>query len=92
MQNIQYAFGGSAGDLHRPNPSHVTEILDLLGDEYPSIRVAHGEAEILAGKIRSLRQQTAGNRLLLPQEATAAFSKDVLLPKLIGVLEDPRGN
>ena len=31
-----------------PRPSHITEILDRLDDEYPSIRVAHGEADMLA--------------------------------------------
>ena len=73
-----------------PKPSHVTEILDRLGDEHLFIRVAHGEADFLAEKIRNLRQQTAGIQRPLTQKATDAFSKDVLLPKLIGVLEDLR--
>jgi hypothetical protein len=73
-----------------PKPSHVTEILDSLGDEYPSIRVAHGEADILAGQILKLRQEVSGSRQPLPTESTAAFSKAVLLPELIGVLEDLR--
>src|ERR1017187_1805723 len=30
-----------------PQPSHVTEILNRLGYEHPSIRAAHGEAEAL---------------------------------------------
>ena len=75
-----------------PKPSHVTEILDRLGDQHPFIRVAHGEADILAEKIRNLRQQTAGNRRPLSQAATAVFSKGVLLPKLISALEDLRGD
>ena len=73
-----------------PKPSHVTEILDRLGNEYPSIRVAHGEADMLANQIQILRQKKAGVRRPLSKEVSAAYSKNVLLPKLIGVLEDPR--
>ncbi len=73
-----------------PKPSHITEILDQLGNEHLAIRVAHGEAETLANQIQDLRQETAGTRRLLSTEATAAFSKGVLLPKLIGALEDLR--
>ena len=58
-----------------PKPSHVTEILDQLGDEYPSIRVAHGEADLLADQIQKLRQKTAGGRRPLPTEVTARFFK-----------------
>jgi hypothetical protein len=70
-----------------PKPSHVTEILDSLGDEPPSIRVAHGEADILAEQIQSLKKHIAGSRRPLPAEATATFSKGVLLPGLIAALE-----
>ena len=73
-----------------PKPSHVTEILDRLGDEHPSIRVAHGEAEVLANQIQDLRQKMVGDRRPLPTEVTAAYSKGVLLPELIGVLKDLR--
>jgi hypothetical protein len=73
-----------------PKPSHVTEILDSLGDGYPSIRVAHGEADILAEQIEKLRQKVSGSCRLLPAEATAAFSKAVLLPSLIADLEKVR--
>jgi hypothetical protein len=73
-----------------PKPSHVTEILDRLGGEHPSIRLAHGEAKILANQIQKLPQKTAGGCRPLSTEVTATFSKGVLLPELIGVLEDLR--
>ena len=73
-----------------PKPSHVTEILDQLGDEHPSIRVAHGEADVLADQIQHLRREVTGNRQPLPPEVTAAFSKGVLLPELIAALEGLR--
>jgi glycosyltransferase involved in cell wall biosynthesis len=73
-----------------PKPGHVTEILDRLGDKYPSIRVAHGEADILAEQIQELRQKTAGGRGSLPVKVTTTFSKGVLLPELIAALEELR--
>jgi glycosyltransferase involved in cell wall biosynthesis len=75
-----------------PQPSHVTEILDRLGDKHPSIRVARGEADLLAGQIQKLRQKVSGSRRPLSTEVTTAFSKGVLLPELIGVLEDLQGD
>jgi len=70
-----------------PQPSHVTEILDRLGDGCPSIRVAHGEADNLADQIQKLRQKTAAGRGSSPTEVTTAFSKGLLLPELIATLE-----
>ena len=75
-----------------PKPSHVTEILDHLGDEHPSIQVAHGQADILAHKIQALMHKTTGGRQPLPTEVTVPFSKGVLLPKLITALEELRDN
>jgi colanic acid biosynthesis glycosyl transferase WcaI len=71
-----------------PKPSHVTEILDRLGDNYSSIQVAHGEADILANQIQDLRRKSTGARRPLPAEVTAPFSKGVLLPNLIFALEE----
>jgi glycosyltransferase involved in cell wall biosynthesis len=73
-----------------PRHSHVTEILNRPGVEHSSIRVAHGEADILADQIQTLRQKTAGNRRPMSTEVTAAFSKGVLLPSLIAALEELR--
>ena len=70
-----------------PKPSHVTEILNHVGDKYPSIQVAHDETEILAEQIQALRQKTAAGRGSLPTEVSAVFSKGVLLPELIAALE-----
>ena len=75
-----------------PKPSHVTEILNRPGDEHPSIRVAHGEADGLADQIKALRRKMAGGRRPLSGEVTAAFSKGVRLPELIDVMEGLRDN
>jgi colanic acid biosynthesis glycosyl transferase WcaI len=70
-----------------PQPSHVTEILDQLGGEYPQLRVAHGQAEELARQIQELRRQTTGGRQAFPAEIVARFSKDAALPKMIAAIE-----
>ena len=75
-----------------PRPSHVTEILEGPNVHHPWISVQHGEADRLADQIQNLRQKTASSRRLLSTEVTAAFSKGVLLPELIGVLEDLRND
>jgi colanic acid biosynthesis glycosyl transferase WcaI len=71
-----------------PKSSHVTEILDSLDDEFPSIRANHGEVDLLVNQIQNLRQKVSGNRRQLPKEVTASFSSGVLLPKLIAALEE----
>jgi colanic acid biosynthesis glycosyl transferase WcaI len=68
-------------------PSHVTEILDSLGNGLPSIRVNHGEADLLANQIQNLRQIVSVNRRQLPTKVTAAYSKAVLLTELVAGLE-----
>jgi putative colanic acid biosynthesis glycosyltransferase WcaI len=70
-----------------PTPSHVTEILDALGDAHPQARVQHGEAEVLAIQIRRLASLTSNNRSTLPSAVLAGYSKKVLLPKLIATIE-----
>jgi len=71
-----------------PSPSHVTEILNRLGNEYPSVRVMHGEADILADQIRHLRQSAVAGKQQLPVETLAAFSQASLLTRLAGLFEN----
>jgi colanic acid biosynthesis glycosyl transferase WcaI len=72
-----------------PRPSHVTEILNCLGEEYPSIRVAHGEADILADQIQDLRQGGVTGKRELPAGALSAFSQASLLPRLAALIGGP---
>lgn len=69
-----------------PQPSHVTEIMDQLGADYPWCSVRHGEGEILAERIGQLRQRPATRRC--PAIIQAQFSKKVLLPQMIAGLEN----
>ena len=71
-----------------PQPSHVTEILDRLGDGHPWAAVAHGEVEMLVRRIQELQAQTTSGSRPVPDQVTATFAKDALLPQLIAVLEN----
>jgi glycosyltransferase involved in cell wall biosynthesis len=71
-----------------PTPSHVTEILDRLGDDYPTIRVRHGETDILTNQIQCVREKLAGSPRPSTTTAAADYSKGVLLPSLITTLEE----
>ena len=71
-----------------PQPSHVSEILDRLGDRHPWAAVLHGEVEMLVRRIRELQAQTTGGSRPVPVQVTATFAKDALLPQLIAALEN----
>jgi hypothetical protein len=51
--------------------------------------VRHGEGEILAEHIQQLRLRSADRQC--PASITAAFAKDVLLPRMIAGLENMTG-
>jgi glycosyltransferase involved in cell wall biosynthesis len=75
-----------------PQPSHVTEILDELGPEYPKIQVAHRAEDDLARQIQTLRQKVANTPRSIPGQAAASFAKDALLPQMIKLLENGPSN
>jgi len=75
-----------------PKPSHATEILDRLGDEARSIRVAHGEADVLAEQIQNLRHKDEDGHRRPSAKLAATYSKGVLLPELIAALEESRND
>jgi glycosyltransferase involved in cell wall biosynthesis len=75
-----------------PKPSHATEILDRLGDEARSIRVAHGGADVLAEQIQNLRHKDEDGHRRPSAKLAATHSKGVLLPELIAALEEPRND
>jgi glycosyltransferase involved in cell wall biosynthesis len=68
-----------------PQPSHVTEILDRLGEGHPWCSVRHGEGEVLVERIQQLRLRPVERKC--PAIITAMFAKDVLLPRMIAGLE-----
>ena len=73
-----------------PEPSHVTEILQGLPPPHPWVSVRHGAVETLTGQIQRLRLGTAGRDRQPIAAAASAFSRSMLLPRLVAVLDQPR--
>jgi glycosyltransferase involved in cell wall biosynthesis len=71
-----------------PQPSHVSEVLDRLGDGHPWAAVAHGEVELLVRHIQELQVWKTGGLPKIPVQVTATFAKDALLPQLVAALEN----
>ena len=70
-----------------PRPSHLSELLDALNHDYRCASVGHGEVERVVQQIESVRRQTGVAGRQAPPSARTLFSKETLLPRLIGELE-----
>jgi len=70
-----------------PQPSHVTEVLNSIGENHSWKCVRHGEVSLLIHQIQDLQQKSIADRHQLSEMANAPFQKDILLAKLIGTLE-----
>jgi glycosyltransferase involved in cell wall biosynthesis len=71
-----------------PQPGHVTEILAAVGENYLWSCVRHGEADLLIRKIQDLQQKPMSVHRQLSGTASGPFQENVLLPKLVGALEN----
>jgi colanic acid biosynthesis glycosyl transferase WcaI len=74
-----------------PRPSHLSELLDGLNQEYPRASAAHGEVDRVVQAIERFRRQPGLSGRQAPDGVRAAFSKEALLPKLIEELEAGQG-
>jgi glycosyltransferase involved in cell wall biosynthesis len=70
-----------------PRPSHLSEILEGLGQEYPCAAAAQGEVGRVVQEIERVRRQAGVAGRQPPARVRAMFSKEVLLPRLIEELE-----
>jgi hypothetical protein len=70
-----------------PRPSHLSEILEGLGQEYPCAAAAQGEVGRVVQEIERVRRQPGVAGRQAPARVRAMFSKEVLLPRLIEELE-----
>ena len=70
-----------------PTPSHITEILDRLGERYPRASCPHGETNHVADQIVAFMDGARNGPRKVPAEATTAFAKGTLLPRMIEELE-----
>jgi len=69
-----------------PSPSHASEILDLMGPHPLTGRAAHGDVEGVIDCIQQVRALAQRDFEGFGKIA-AQFSKDVLLPQLVAVIE-----
>jgi hypothetical protein len=70
-----------------PRPSHLSEMLDAIGREYPCASVEHGEVDRVIREIERVRRQPFPVSRQTPARVRSPFSKEGLLPRLIAELE-----
>ena len=70
-----------------PRPSHLSELLDGVGHEYPCASAGHGEVDRVVGQIEAVRRQSSLTSRQAPIRVCSLFSKEAILPKLIAELE-----
>jgi len=70
-----------------PRPSHLSELLEGLNQEYPCAAAAQGEVGRVVQEIERVRRQPGVAGRQAPARVRATFSKEVLLPRLIEELE-----
>ena len=73
-----------------PSPSHASEILDEMRAHPLSGRAAHGDVEAVIRIIERVRALAGQRDFEGFGKIAAQFSKDVLLPKLVAVIEGGR--
>lgn len=70
-----------------PRPSHLSEILDGFGGQYPCACAPHGDVDLVVRQILRLRQESAADARETPASVRSLFAKESLLPKLVKELE-----
>ena len=74
-----------------PRPSHLSELLDGLNQEYSRASAAHGEVDRVVQAIERFRRQPGLSGRQAPDGVRAVFSKEALLPRLVQELEEGQG-
>lgn len=70
-----------------PQPSHVTELLDMAGPESPHMLGAHDDTDQVVQQIQQLRQRRGRAERPNPSPVLTRFSQATLLPQLVKVIE-----
>jgi putative colanic acid biosynthesis glycosyltransferase WcaI len=70
-----------------PRPSHLSEVLDPINDDYPCAAAAHGEVDRVVEQIERIRRQPRPASRQPPARVCTRFSKEALLPRLTEELE-----
>jgi glycosyltransferase involved in cell wall biosynthesis len=74
-----------------PTPSHVTELLDSLPERAVYGRVAHGQVDQVLAQVERIRAMGARREALRFENWAAPFSRRVLLPRLLDLIEGRAG-
>jgi len=70
-----------------PQPSHVSEILQALNGELPCAWAKHGEVNRVIEHIMASKKRMVQPKAEYGAALAREFSKEVLLPRLVAVLE-----
>jgi len=70
-----------------PHPSHLSEIVEGLNQQYQHAAAGHGEVDRVVQEITRIRRQPGSADRQAPTQARATYSKEVLLPRLVEELE-----
>ena len=70
-----------------PATSHVVDVISKLEDQDLVCSARHGDVDTVAAYIVSGAEQTRGKRSLSAVKVAASFSREALLPKIVGLIE-----
>ena len=70
-----------------PTRSHVTELLNRLGESYSWASCPHGDVKTVVEKIRHFRDHVLDGTRQVTDGVAAAYSKKTALPRIISELE-----
>ena len=70
-----------------PNQSHITDLLSHTGDQFPGYVARHGDVNTIKGMILESADKAKGKRAQLRTSLAGKFSREVLMPRLIEVVE-----
>ncbi|MFN2514264.1 MAG: hypothetical protein ABR568_22980, partial [Pyrinomonadaceae bacterium] len=70
-----------------PTTSHIVDVLSGLEDQKLICSCRHGEVETVADYIVSGAEKVRGRRSPSAVKVAASFSKDALLPRLVGLID-----
>jgi len=73
-----------------PERSHLSEIAQELGPDYPWALARHGEVDAVVKRIREFRSRGPLRARAAPAGVCASFAQGAILPRLIAVLENNR--
>lgn len=70
-----------------PERSHLVEIAQDLGPDYPWAQTQHGEVDVIVARIQDFRSRVQLREREVPASVCGKFEQGVILPQLIAVLE-----